>query len=49
MPKNSEEDKKQQLNILVFKQHLLTLQSGYGAATPLKKRYVGIVGLDGEL
>ena len=49
MPKNSEEDKKQQLNILVFKQHVLTRQSRHEAAIPLKKRYVGIVGLDGDL
>ena len=49
MPKNSEEHKKQELNILVFKQHLLTRQSGYEAPVPLKKRYIGIRGLDGDL
>ena len=49
MPKNSEEDKKQHLNILVFKPHLLTLQSEYEASVPLKKRWVGVKGLDGDL
>ena len=49
MPKNSEEDKKQQLNILGFKQHLLTRQSGYETPVLLTKRYVEIVGLDADL
>ena len=49
MPKNSEQHKKQELNILVIKQHLLTRQSGCEAAVPLKKRWVGVRGLDGDL
>jgi hypothetical protein len=32
-----------------LKQHLLTRQSGCEAAVPLKKRWVGVRGLDGDL
>ena len=55
MPKNTEEDKNQQgfKKNSVSKQHPLALSlvgiQQCGASVPLKKRWLGVRGLDGDL